>query len=760
MAQSGYTPVLLYASGTTGNTPSASNLTSSSSGAELALNYYDGKLFYKDNTGTVQVLATKGAGTVPGSNTQVIYNNNGALGASSVLTFDGTTLTSGAHTLSTGNLTFGSTSQKFLADFTNATVASRLLFQTSTANSTTGIYAVPSGTATAASWQATNAADPTNASKILIATNGTTDVQLVSGINGTGTYLPLSFYTNGSQQAQLDTSGNFTLSNGNIILSGGTANGVAYLNGSKVLTTGSALTFDGSRFGVGGNPASTGVDTGVTQAFIVSPNTNTGAALTLVCDSVGRGLLVSNQAKTITGSITVGSVVGFGSNSNSDVTFNYGGSEQMRLNSTGLGIGNSSPASKLDILTSAGSSYSGSAAQWTASNGTGSMRLWIVNAAYAGVSANEPWLHSYSNINIGSDAGIAIKFITNASERARIDSNGNLGLGVTPSAWGSGYTSALQFKSNAFIVNNQINDVNFGTNAYYNGTNWIYVGSNTATKYEQFNGGHYWQLAVSGTAGNAISFTNAMTLDSGGSLKMGSAYTPPISGSVVLPNIYVSGGNTLTTGSQFGGLVSDSNGQKWGGVGVIMTPGTGGGVTSGAGVGFYTSSNTYSGYSQTYNNSLSWYIIGYGNLLPYSDNAVSLGDSSHRTSVIYSATGTINTSDRTEKQDIQDLSDAEKSVAQEIKGLFKTFRWKDAVAKKGDAARIHVGVIAQDVQDTFAKHGLDAARYALWCSDTWYEKDGFSYHLYEGGNPPEGSVTKTRLGIRYDQLLAFVIAAL
>lgn len=59
MAATGYTPILIYASGTTGNTPLAANLTSSSSGAELALNFFDGKLFYKDSSGTVQVLATK-----------------------------------------------------------------------------------------------------------------------------------------------------------------------------------------------------------------------------------------------------------------------------------------------------------------------------------------------------------------------------------------------------------------------------------------------------------------------------------------------------------------------------------------------------------------------------------------------------------------------------------------------------------------------------------------------------------------------------
>ena len=59
MSQSGYTPILIYASGTTTNVPSAANLTSGSTGAELAINYYDGKLFYKDNSGTVQVIASK-----------------------------------------------------------------------------------------------------------------------------------------------------------------------------------------------------------------------------------------------------------------------------------------------------------------------------------------------------------------------------------------------------------------------------------------------------------------------------------------------------------------------------------------------------------------------------------------------------------------------------------------------------------------------------------------------------------------------------
>jgi hypothetical protein len=123
------------------------------------------------------------------------------------------------------SVNFPATGQRITGDFTNATVTSRVMFQTSTVNSTTGIYALPSGSSTAASWQATNAADPTNASKILIATNGSTDVQLVSGVNGSGTYLPLSFYTNGAEKMRITTAGGISFG----------ATGTAYGTSGQIL---------------------------------------------------------------------------------------------------------------------------------------------------------------------------------------------------------------------------------------------------------------------------------------------------------------------------------------------------------------------------------------------------------------------------------------------------------------------------------------------------------------------------------------------
>ena len=155
-------------------------------------------------------LAVAQGGTATGTAGIGAFNNitgytaSGATGTTSTNLVFSTSPTITTLTTS-GNVTATGTAARFLADFDNATVNSRFSFQTSTTNGLTGIYALPNGTATGAAWQATNNSDPTNASKIMITTNASTDVQLVSGINGTGTYLPLSIYTSGGVSAQFST---------------------------------------------------------------------------------------------------------------------------------------------------------------------------------------------------------------------------------------------------------------------------------------------------------------------------------------------------------------------------------------------------------------------------------------------------------------------------------------------------------------------------------------------------------------------------
>ncbi len=155
-------------------------------------------------------------------------------------------------------------------------------------------------------------------------------------------------------------------------------------------------------------------------------------------------------------------------------------------------------------------------------------------------------------------------------------------------------------------------------------------------------------------------------------------------------------------------------------------------------------------------------VTTYGSVQPHNDNVSSCGLAGQRWSVVYAGTPTINTSDANHKPQIADLTDQERAVAASIKSLIRTFKFNDAVALKGDKARIHVGVIAQDVQAAFAAHGLNAENYGIFCSDSWYEVDGKPAD--EGRIPytedSPGAVKVTRLGVRYEELLAFVIAAL
>lgn len=91
MAQTGYTPIKIYASATASAAPLAANL-DNTNGAELAINITDGKLFYKDNAGVVQVIGTKG-GVGTSTNTQVLFNSSGTVAGSANMTFNGTRLT-------------------------------------------------------------------------------------------------------------------------------------------------------------------------------------------------------------------------------------------------------------------------------------------------------------------------------------------------------------------------------------------------------------------------------------------------------------------------------------------------------------------------------------------------------------------------------------------------------------------------------------------------------------------------------------------
>jgi hypothetical protein len=137
------------------------------------------------------------------------------------------------------------------------------------------------------------------------------------------------------------------------------------------------------------------------------------------------------------------------------------------------------------------------------------------------------------------------------------------------------------------------------------------------------------------------------------------------------------------------------------------------------------------------------------------DNALDLGQSGARFDDIYATNGTIQTSDQNEKQQIASLTDAEITAAKAISQLFKTFKWNDKVAAKGDAARTHTGVIAQDVEAAMTAAGLDAGDYAFFISTDWYvDADGNEVEA-----DAEGAIAKNRKGIRYPELLSFVGAA-
>ena len=225
---------------------------------------------------------------------------------------------------------------------------------------------------------------------------------------------------NGSVGGTLAVTGVATLT-ANPVLSGGTANGVAYLNGSKVVTSGTALTFDG---------------TTLKNSSSSSGATPSGNANQLVAESSGNaGLTIASGASSL------GNIFFADSGDSADGYIQY------------------------------------------------------------------------------DQSGRSLRFGTATSEKARLDSTGNLGLGVTPSASPSG---------SFFVKRNICGATTTPFVLYANSTlnasetADVYINTGFASRYYQYNGAHFWATAPSGTAGNAITFTQAMTLDASGNLALGS----------------------------------------------------------------------------------------------------------------------------------------------------------------------------------------------------------------------------------------------
>ena len=374
------------------------------------------------------------------------------------------------------------------------------------------------------------------------------------------------------------------------------------------------------------------------------------------------------------------------------------------------------------------------------------------------------------NLTLTSSSGESIKydstagnhlFLSGGSETVRIDSNGRMGIGATTmdemlliQQTTAGANTDLTIRS----ANDGGSRINFGDQSsdgvgridYDHTNNFLAFTTNSAERMRITSAG---SVFVNTTTGNTTSGTN---------------------GGIVLNNVGTTQGriDVGNTGTCFNGNRSGSHGDVY----VVRYEGARRG-------GLMTSSSTGQACLQGGNVGITFTTNGRLNPTnssgASSDNAMDLGQSDSRFDDVFATNGTIQTSDQNEKQQIASLTTTEMTAAKAISKLFKTFKWNSAVQEKGDGARTHSGVIAQDVQQALTDAGLDASNYAFFISDTWWQtttdvpaveedeeagieaQDAYTRvdKYYTADEAPEGATQRTRLGIRYPELLAFIGAA-
>jgi len=414
----------------TAGAPAPGDLTNAAGGTEIAVNTATKRIYTKDSGGNVVELGTNAsASTIDqltvttsatlsyGTANGVAYlNGSKVLTTGSALTFDGTnfattgTVTS-AGASNSGNLAFTGTGNRITGDFSNATAANRVAFQTSTVDGNTSIEVIPNGTATGTSLLLENSSGLVNAS-FLQATIDTASASIRSGLRGTGAFLPLTFFTSASERVRIDTAGNV---------------GIGTSSPSQKLDVNGVSRLADSIYGVGSIELGS-QGTGDRVAYLDFHSSGTPGAI----DNSAR--IIRNAG--VNGSLSI-EQTGTGS-----IDFVNGGSQRLTITSAGnVGIGTSSPYSKLDVYSTIVSPTTGEA------TGVGSIRITNGASGLADAGGLE-----FKNAGDSSGYGAKIQSLNSGgpqlvfatrsgtatwSERMRIDSSGNVAIGTATTTNGN-----------------------------------------------------------------------------------------------------------------------------------------------------------------------------------------------------------------------------------------------------------------------------------------------------------------------------------